>query len=375
MEQNRKIRVAITQGDTNGVGYELILKTFSAPEMLELCTPIVYGSPKIATYHRKALNMEEGNFTIINNAADAKEGRLNLMTCFDNEVKVELGTPTKESVESGIRALSSALADASKDVYDVLVLLPLQKDDALRFPGQQTFVDKALGTQSQQVVMNGCLRVAFMTSDIALKDVAARISQEGIKEQATRLFNTLRRDFRILNPRVAVLALNPTADGQEEKDVIAPAIAALEETPVKAFGPYAAEQFFGTAQFDAFDGILAMYHDQGILPLTSLLSSNDFPLISLYSLYSSNSSDSLNSLIVTSLEDNPLFEQAGKGVADEQPLRQAIYTAIDAWRNRHDYDEPYANPLPKLYHEKRDESEKVRFAIPKKHENSIKERL
>lgn len=363
MEQERKIRVAITQGDTNGVGYELIFKTFSSPEMLELCTPIVYGSPKIATYHRKALELEDGNFSIVGSAADVKDGRLNLLTCFDDEVKVELGMAAKESAEAGVKALERAMADAAAGAYDVLVMCPLQKNEELKFPGQQTFVEQRLGKKAQLIVMNSRQRMAFMTADVALKDVAASITKEGIVQQTTELFNTIRRDLRVLNPRVAVLALNPSANGKEETDIITPALATLEESQVKAFGPYAAEPFFAQRQYDAFDGVLAMYHDQGMAPLHTLAADDCIRLLG-----------GLD-LVITMPDESPLFELAGKGTADEGAFRQAVYAAIDIWRNRQTYDEPLANPLPKLYHEKRDESEKVRFSIPKKHENSIKEKL
>ena len=364
MEQDRKIRVAITQGDTNGVGYEQILKTFSSPEMMELCTPILYGSPKIATYHRKALNMEGGSFSIISSAEEAKDGRLNLLACFDDEVKVDLGVPTAESADAGFRALASALADAKKGLFDVLVTTPLQKFGTQGcFSSQQSFIEKELGTKAQSVVINSCQRMAFVTKAMALKEVVAAISKERVIEQATAFHHTIRRDLRVLNPRIAVLALNPVADGKEEQEIILPAIAEMEQNGTRVFGPYAAEQFFGNRLYDVFDGILAMYHDQGMAPLKALAADECIRLLSGLS------------LVVTAVDDNPLFEQAGKGVADESPLRQAVFTAIDVWRNRQTYDEPLANPLPKLYHEKRDESEKVRFSIPKKHENSIKERL
>ena len=364
MEQERKIRVAITQGDTNGVGYELILKTFSAPEMMELCTPIVYGSPKIATYHRKTLNLESGNFSIISSAEEAKDGRLNLLACFDDEVKVDLGVPTAESADAGFRALSFALADAKKGLFDVLVTTPLQKSGAQGYTSdQQAFIEKELGAKAQSVVMNSCQRMVFATREMSLKAVASAITKERVIQEATAFCQTIRRDLRVLNPRIAVLALNPVADGKEEQEIIIPAVAEMEQTRISVFGPYAAEQFFGNGLYDAFDGILAMYHDQGMAPLKTLAADECIRLLG-----------GLD-LVVTSLEDNPLFEKAGKGIADESPLRQAIFTAIDVWHNRINYDAPLANPLPKLYHEKRDESEKVRFSIPKKHENSIKERL
>ena len=361
--EERKVRVAITQGDTNGIGYEQIFRTFASPELLELCTPVVYGSPKVAAYHRNALNLE-ANFTIVSKAEEARDGRVNLLACVDDEVKVELGTPTKESATAGVKALQRAAADVKAGLCDVLVMAPLSRNNAIGFAGQQAFVEKMLGEEGKSVnlLLTEQLRMAFFTSDIALKDVAQKVTEENVVESVTRLFENLRRDWRLSHPRVAVLALNPKADGAEEKNAIAPALKQLEEKRVNAFGPYAAEDFFGQGRYEAFDGVLAMYHDQGMAPLKAL--SDDAAVSLLTGL----------SMVVTE-PALPPFVASGQTTPDEATMRQAIYAAIDVWRNRQAYDAPLANPLPKLYHEKRDESEKVRFSIPKKHENSIKERL
>ena len=211
MEQERKIRVAITQGDTNGVGYEVILKVFADPTILELCTPIIYGSPKIAAYHKKALNLET-NYTIINSAEDARDGRVNMLNCFDNEIKIELGTPSTEAGEAAFKALDRAMTDFRKGLYDVLVTAPINKatiqSPGFHFPGHTEYIETSVGDgqKALMILMNETLRVALVTTHLAIKDVARAITKESIMEKATIFHTTLKRDFRISCPRIAVLA-------------------------------------------------------------------------------------------------------------------------------------------------------------------------
>ena len=361
--EDRKIRVAITHGDTNGIGYEIILKTFADPELLELCTPIIYGSPKIAAYHRKMLDLQT-NFSIINSAEEAIDGRVNLLTTFEDEVKVDIGQPTKEAGEAALKALDRAMTDYRSGLYDVLVTAPINKktiqSDLFHFCGHTEYIEDCVGDgqKALMILMNEGLRVALVTTHLPIKDVAQAITKEAIEEKAHILFNSLKRDFRISNPRIAVLALNPHAGddgliGKEEGEVIIPAIESLENDGIQAFGPYPADGFFGSGMYTKFDGVLAMYHDQGLAPFKALASENGV-----------NYTAGLP-IVRTSPDHGTAYDIAGKGVADVNSFRQAIYTAIDVFRNRQNYDEPLANPLPKLYHEKRDESEKVRFAIPR----------
>ena len=361
MEQERKIRVAITQGDTNGVGYEVILKVFADPAILELCTPIIYGSPKIAAYHRKALNLET-NFSIINAAEDARDGRVNLLSCFDDEVKVELGVPSKEAGEAALKALDRAMTDFRSGRYDVLVTAPINKatiqSPSFHFPGHTEYIETSVGDgqKSLMILMNEMLRVALVTTHLAIKDVAKAITKERIIEKATIFHTALKRDFRISNPRIAVLALNPHAGddgllGTEEKEIIAPAIDELAGKGIQAFGPYPADGFFGSGNYDHFDGVLAMYHDKGLAPFKTI------------ALESGVNYTAGLPIVRTSPDHGTAYDIAGQGKADENSMRQAIYTAIDVFRNRQNYDEPLKNPLPKLFHEKREDGDKARFAI------------
>ncbi len=358
-QENRKPRVAITHGDTNGVGYEVILKAFAEPAILELCTPIIYGSPKAATYHSKALGIETP-FTIIANANDAEDGRLNLLTTFEEEVKIDLGQPTPESGKAALIAVDRALDDWQKGLFDVLVTAPVFKNSIEGFNGHTAYIEKRLGDGNTglTVLMNDDLRVALVTNNVAIKDVAESITKQKIVDKAHLFHQALRRDLRISNPRIAVLALNPRCGeegvlGDEEQEVIIPAIKELASEGLQVFGPYAADDFFGRSSYYRFDGVLAMYHDQGQTPFKAVAYENGVRFTAGLK------------LVRTAPAHGANFAAAGKGTTDEQSLRNAIYVAIDVWRNRKEYDEPLKNPLPKLYHEKRDDSEKVRFSQPR----------
>ena len=366
--ENKKIRVAITHGDTNGIGYEVIFKTFAEPAMLELCTPIIYGSPKVAAYHRNALGIQ-ANFTIINSAEDAHNGKLNLLTTFDEEVKVELGSPSADAGTASLKALERAVDDYKKGLFDVLVTAPINKKniqgDGFNFCGHTEYLEQRLGDgkKSLMILLNDMMRIALVTTHLPVKDVAQAVTKERIVEKTTIFNESLKRDFRISNPRIAVLALNPHAGdggllGSEEQDVIVPAVKELSDNGVRAFGPYAADGFFAHGSYTAFDGVLAMYHDQGLAPFKAL-----------------DCGDGVNftaglPVVRTSPDHGTAYDIAGKNVADESSFRQAVYQAIDVFRNRAEYDEPLARPLGKLYHEKRDDSERARFNVPKKSEKN-----
>ena len=347
--KDRKIRVAITHGDTNGIGYEVILKSFEDPAMLELCTPIIYGAPKMATFYRKALDMQL-QFNTIEQAENAKDGRLNLLTVIDEEVKIELGQQTPESEEAARKAIERAKADVEAGLADVLVTAPAAGNNAL-----------ARDPRALSMLASDKLRIALVTKNVAIKDVPEAITKQIIIEKAETLFNCLKRDLRISNPRIAVLALNPHAGangllGEEEQEVIKPAIDELEQKGIQVFGPYATDTFFGNGEFMRFDAVLAMYYDQGMAPFKAIVPENGVRFTAGLP------------YVLTAPDHGSCFEIAGQGKADESAMRNAIYLAIDVARNRDSYDEPMGNPLPKLYHEKRDDSEKVRFAIPKKKE-------
>lgn len=339
--EERKIRVAITHGDTNGIGYEVILKAFEDSGMLELCTPIIYGNPKVAAYHRNALQLETP-FTIIKNAEEARPDKLNMLATFDNEVKVEFGSPTPESAEAARKALQRAKEDLKNGLYDVLVQAPVVSSHT---PDPD---DKSL-----LIMFANDIRIALATNHLPIKDVAANITPDKLIEKCRLLYTSLKRDFRINNPRIAVLALNPQP-GAEEENIIGPALKTVEEAGIQAYGPFTADDFFGNGLQNNFDGILAMYDDQGNVPFKTLATEYGVKMKAGFP------------FVITTPDHDPCFDIAGKGIANPASLRHAIYAAIDIFRNRIHYDEPLANPLPKLYHEKREDGDKARFAIKAK---------
>ena len=336
--EEKKIRVAITHGDTNGIGYEVILKAFEDPTMLEFCTPIIYGSPKVAAYHRKAMELET-QYSVINNAEEANPNKLNLLATFDDDVKVEFGQPTEESAVAARKAMARAKEDMQKGLFDVLVTAPVKPNPN---PPRE---DRAL-----TMMVSDRVRIGLVTTHLPLKEVAASITVEKIVEKGTIFHNSLRRDFRISSPRIAVMTINPQM-GSEEEQIVKPAIETLEKNGIQAFGPYLSFDFFGDNLYYDFDGVLAMYDDQGVVPFKTLSQE-----------YGVKLKAGISAIVVTPDQD-PAFEIAGKGVADELSMRHAVYMAIDMFRHRAEYDAPMANPLPKLYHEKKEDGDKARFAI------------
>lgn len=357
MEQT-KIKIGITQGDVNGIGYEVILKAFENPAILELCTPIVYGSPKVMTYHRKALELET-SFSIVNSAADAVPGRLNVVNCNDDEVKVEMGKPSRESGKAAFEALEKAMAEYKEGMYDVLVTAPIHKQmiqsDSFAFPGHTEYIEQSIGEgKALMILANETLRVALVTGHVPVAKIASAITQELIEEKLTIFNASLKTDFGIGAPRIAVLALNPHAGdggviGKEEETIITPAIKAMREQGILCYGPFPADGFMGSAAYNHFDGVLAMYHDQGLVPFKVLAMENGV-----------NFTAGLP-IVRTSPDHGTAFDIAGKNMASPDSFRQALYMAIDIYRNRKNDSEARSNPLRKLYFEKRDDSDKLKL--------------
>lgn len=357
MSEKGKIRVGITQGDINGIGYEVIFKTFDNPEMFEICTPIIFGSPKAAAYHRKALEMETP-YNAIEKAADAVAGKLNIVNCNNNELHIELGSSSAEAGQAAFQALEKAVNAYRDGEIDVLVTAPIDKSsiqsEQFNFPGHTEYLQECCseGEKALMILCSNNLRVAVATSHMALRDIPAAISTELLEEKITLLNDSLKRDFNIDAPKIAVLSLNPHAGdngllGKEELEVIAPTIHRMNDGGIFCYGPFAADGFMGSSKYDHFDAILAMYHDQGLAPLKALAMNNGI-----------NFTAGL-SIIRTSPAHGVAADIAGKGIADENSFRQAIYAAIDILRNRRMYAEARRNPLRKLYFEKRDDSNRL----------------
>lgn len=348
MEGNT-IKIGITHGDINGIGYEVILKMLDDNRILELCTPIIYGSAKIAAFYRKALGMQQQQLHQINNVAEARDGAVNIINVVGEECKVEPGQSTKEAGAAAFAALEKAVQDVSAGALDAIVTAPINKDniqsDLFTFPGHTEYLEASVGGKALMVLFNRDIRVALVTTHLPISKIAENITAERIVEKLKIFSDSLRSDFAIVHPRIAVLALNPHAGengllGSEEQDVIIPAITAAKEQGVECYGPYAADGFFGSGLFRHFDGILAMYHDQGLAPFKTMAMDSGV-----------NFTAGLP-IVRTSPDHGTGYDIAGEGKASEQSMREALYAAIDIARNRERYKEMTANPLRRQYFDK-----------------------
>ena len=348
MANDKKIRVGITHGDTNGIGYEVILKTLSNPQLLELCTPVLYGSTKIATYHRKALDMPGLNFNVLQDAAGVKDDVNNFVDVVKDEVKVELGQATKAAGTAAFMALERAVADLQDGKIDVLVTAPINKNtiqsEEFHFPGHTEYLEQTIGNgnKSLMILYNDRVKVALVTTHLPISEVAGAITKEVVLEKIELFNNALKQDFSLEHPRIAVLGLNPHSGdngliGKEEQEAIIPAIEEANDKKITCFGPYAADGFFGSCQYEHFDGVLAMYHDQGLAPLKTLGMETGV-----------NYTAGLP-FVRTSPDHGTGYDIAGKNQADESSLREAIYQAIDIYRNRAVHSEITSNPLRRQY--------------------------
>lgn len=345
---NNKIRVGITHGDPNGVGYEVILKTLEDARLADLCTIVVYGSAKIASHYRKAMELAPVQFNRVDNAADARDGAFNIINVVAEDLRIDPGMATETGGKAAFAALEAAVNDLKQGDIDVLVTAPINKktiqSDEFHFPGHTEYLESVLAAEDTDnnkalmVLCNDSLRVALATTHLPVAQLSTAITAELIGDKLRQLDRSLRRDFAIHAPRIAVLGLNPHAGdngllGKEEEEIIAPAIAAAREAGIMAFGPYAADGFFGSGAYNRFDGVLAMYHDQGLGPFKTIAMENGV-----------NFTAGLP-FVRTSPDHGTGYDITGKGCADATSMRCAIYAAIDIFRNRRRYDEAYRNPL------------------------------
>lgn len=338
-----RIKVGITHGDLNGIGYEIIMKTFHDQRMLETITPVVYGSSKVASYHRKSLNISEINFNLVKNAAAAIPKRMNIVNVTHEEVKIDLGKSTEIAGQLAYRALEAAVQDLLQHHIDVLVTAPINKKNMqtaqFRFPGHSEYLtDKAGSKEHLMLMVCEKLRIGVITGHIPLKDVPATISTDLILRKIDMMNKSLVRDFAIRKPKIAVLGLNPHAGdmgviGDEDLKIIAPAIEQAWKQNIVVYGPYSADGFFGSNNYLKFDGILAMYHDQGLIPFKTLSFDKGI-----------NFTAGLP-FIRTSPAHGTAYDIAGKNLASHSSFREAVYQAIDIYNNRKSFDELNSNPL------------------------------
>ena len=336
-----KFKIGITQGDTNGIGWEIILKALADPRMTELFTPVVYGSPKAAAYYRNTVaEIEAFSFNPVASAAEARRGKANLVACGET-ADIAPGKPTPEAGRAAGEALCAAMRDLKAGHLDALVTAPFDKEtvqaDDFRYTGHTEYLAAELEGEAMMILCSDVLRVGLVTKHIPVSEIARNITKERIVRDLDTLRRALIEDFGIVEPRIAVMALNPHAGdggllGREEQEIIRPAIVEAFSKGVLAFGPFAADGLFAGGGYAKYDGILAMYHDQGLAPFKSL------------------SPDGVNftaglSAVRTSPDHGTAFDIAGKDKADPQSMRNAIYAAIDIAEHRRAWAEWTRNPL------------------------------
>lgn len=337
------IVVGITPGDMNGIGYEVIMKALSDSEITGFCVPVVYGSPKVAAYHRKVLNITNLNFNNIRSVAEAHPKKVNIINCLGDDVHVELGKSTREGGQSSLAALEAAVTDLTAGRIDVMVTAPIDKSNiqsgSFRFNGHTDWLKSKTGSHDALMLMiSEAMKVGFVTEHLPLKDVPGAITIGNILAKLRLLNSSLLQDFAVRGPRIGVMGLNPHAGdsgllGHEERDIIIPAITRANEEGIFAFGPYSADGLFGSGAFRQFDAVLAMYHDQGMGAFKALAFDTGV-----------NYTAGLP-VIRTSPVHGTAFDISGKNKASGLSMRQAIYSAVDIFRNREMHEEINRNPL------------------------------
>ena len=339
----RKLVVGITQGDGNGIGYEVIIKALADERMLDLCTPVIYGSSKIFGFYKKQIhNIDQINTNVINSAKDVHQKRVNIVNCLPENVFVEPGQATAESAKAAMISLERAVEDIKEGHIDVLVTAPINKramaGEGFGYTGHTEYLEKQFGVDEVAMIMV-CdrLKVGVVTGHIALKDVVASITKEKILSKLRLMKVSLERDFGVDAPKIAVLGLNPHCGdggllGDEEQQIILPAVQEANAEGILAFGPYSPDGFFGSS-YGKFDAVLAMYHDQGLTPFKALAFEEGV-----------NYTAGLP-IVRTSPDHGTAYEMAGRDMADPRSMMAAIYTAIDIFNRRADYDDLVENRM------------------------------
>lgn len=340
--KHNKVVIGITHGDINSISYEVIIKSLMDNRILDLCIPVVYGSSKVAAYHRKALNIDNFSFNIIKSIDELNPKRANIINCIDEDIRVELGKSTEIAGIASTQALEIACQDLAEKKIDVLVTGPINKSnvqsDKFSFAGHTEFLEYRFESSGALMLMiNDFIKVGVVTGHIPISEIAEYITKDVVISKLRIMNKSLQVDFGCRKPRIAVLGLNPHAGdngliGDDEIREIIPAIEAAREENILAFGPFPADGFFGSSSCSKFDGILAMYHDQGLIPFKSM------------------SSEGVNftaglSVIRTSPAHGTAYEIAGKGEALPESFRNAVYLACDIFKSRSSFKSLTSNPL------------------------------
>ncbi len=341
MKKAENIIVGISIGDLNGIGSEVILKTFEDNRMLELCTPVIFGNVKIMSFLKKTLNLETPLHGI-DKIEQIVKGKINVLNIWRESVDINFGKNDDTIGEYSIKSFKYATAALKDNLIDVLVTAPINKyniqSDEFNFPGHTDYLDKELDGNALMFMVQDNLRVGLLTDHVPVNEVANHLTEKLISQKVKTINESLIQDFGISKPRIAVLGLNPHAGdngviGKEDETIIKPTIKKLFENGVLVFGPYPADGFFGSSQYEMFDAVLASYHDQGLIPFKTLSFGNGV-----------NYTAGLNK-IRTSPDHGTAYEIAGKGIADFNSFKEAVYLAIDIYNNRNQHLELIKNPL------------------------------
>jgi 4-hydroxythreonine-4-phosphate dehydrogenase len=341
--ENSKIKVGISIGDLNGIGCEVILKTFEDVRMMELCTPVIFASAKTISQQKKDLEMEL-SFHGVDNASQVIEGKINVVNVWKETPTTTYGKETQEAGMYAIRSLKAAVEALKKGEVDILVTAPINKKNIqaedFNFPGHTDYLAKELEGESLMFMVTDTLKVGLLTDHVAVKDVAQAITQKLIKSKVGIIEKSLKMDFGIRKPKIALLGINPHSGdngviGKEDDEVLKPTIKEISNEGKLVYGPYAADSFFGSDSFRQFDAILAAYHDQGLIPFKTLSFGQGV-----------NYTAGL-SKVRTSPDHGTAYEIAGKGVADPGSFKEAVFTGIKIFKNREEYEDLMKNPLKK----------------------------
>ncbi|MDB2385512.1 4-hydroxythreonine-4-phosphate dehydrogenase PdxA [Polaribacter sp.] len=342
MNKTDKIIVGISVGDLNGIGIEVILKTFKDKRMLEFCTPVLFGAVKAVSYHKKALRLDIPVHAI-NSLNQINHNKINVLNIWKEDVDIKLGIATNESGKYAIKSLDAATEKLKNKEIDILVTAPISKDnvqsDDFKFPGHTEFLEAKLEGKSLMILMTDTLRIGLITGHIPIAKVSESLTEELIISKVNIMHDSLKKDFGISKPKIAVLSLNPHCGdngviGSEDDELIKPTIQKIQETKKLVYGPYAADGFFGSETYKQFDGVLATYHDQGLAPFKALSFGNGV-----------NFTAGLSE-VRTSPDHGTGFDIAGKNIANPSSFKQALFAGIEVFRSRRDYLEITKNPLP-----------------------------
>ncbi|NNJ87773.1 MAG: 4-hydroxythreonine-4-phosphate dehydrogenase PdxA [Eudoraea sp.] len=341
--ENSKIKVGISVGDLNGIGCEVILKTFEDVRMMELCTPVIFASARTISQQKNDLGIEL-TFHRVDTASRAIEGKINVVNVWKESPNIAYGKATEEAGAYAIRSLKAAVEALKKGEVDILVTAPINKKNIqaedFNFPGHTDYLAKELEGESLMFMVTDTLKVGLLTDHVAVKDVAQSITKKLIKSKVGIIEKSLKMDFAIRKPKIALLGINPHSGddgviGKEDDEVLKPTIKEISDTGKLIYGPYAADSFFGSDNFRQFDAILAAYHDQGLIPFKTLSFGKGV-----------NYTAGL-SRVRTSPDHGTAYEIAGKGEADAGSFKEAVFTGIRIFRNRKEYEELTKNPLRK----------------------------